>query len=148
MASYPFYSTDKAITKFFLCKRKLHTFTEEELNALPRAFLVYVAQNAVKQIWDRVPKSWTQDPMIAQLQPCGVFDHHGQVTINKIPSVMNCSYCKLMKLYHKSELPSFVNTYHGCEAAEGSRQVCAQKRQDLKKEETDDETPCWAWHLG
>lgn len=147
MSVYPFLSTDKAITKFFLCKKKLHSFTEEELNALPKAFLVYVAANAVKEIWDRVPKAWMQDPMLAQLQPCTVFDHHQQVNIGKIPSVMQCSTCKLLKLYHgqqqhKSDLVSFVNTYHGCEA-EGNW----QRKQEAKKAE-EDETPCWAWHLG
>ena len=146
MSSYPFLATDKAIKKISLCKRKLHNITEEKLNALPKAFLVYVAANAVKYIWERVPKTWMQDPMLAQLQPCPVFDHHQQASIGKIPSVMQYPTCKLLRLYHKSDVRTFVTSYHGCEAAESSGQVYSGKRQETKRE--DDETPCWAWSLG
>ena len=150
MSFYPFLATDKAITKFFLCKRKLHTFTEEELTALPKAFLVHVAANAVKEIWERVPKSWTQDPMLAQLQPCSAFDHHQQVVISKIPSVMQCATCKLLKLYHKkSDVATLINTYHGCSAAAaGAAAAAAAAAETSASVQTEDETPCWAWHLG
>lgn len=132
-------ATEKAIVKFFVCKKKLDTFTEDELNALPKAFLVYVAANAVKEIWEKVPRVWTQDPVLSELQPCSLYEHHQQVRLSKIPSVRQCRTCQLIKLYHghKSDPTSFVNTYHGCEEQE---QASAEKDTSWTEEEA-----CWAW---
>ena len=145
--------TERAIVKFFVCKKKLHTFTEDELNALPKAFLVYVAANAVKEIWEQVPPSWTVDPCLSELAPCDLYDHHKQVTVAKIPSIKQCSTCQLIKLYHGNkrtpELPTLVSNYHSCKADEEEEEdgeSCSRtKKRKLTTPSGCDTNASWSW---
>lgn len=134
-------AVEKAIVKFYSCNKKLNTFTEEELKALPKAFLIHVAANAVKKIWDKVPGEWTQDPVLSELQTCSL--HHQQVSASRRPSVRQCRTCQLIKLYHgpkTNELTSLMNTYHGCEE---SKQADGKKEEETCWEKS--EEACWAW---
>lgn len=45
---------EKSIVKYFAFHRKLYTFTDKELKCLSKAFLFYVAGDAVKETWARV----------------------------------------------------------------------------------------------
>ena len=133
-------ATDKAIGKFFVCKTKLDSFTKEELLALSKSFIYYVAANAVKEIWQHVPKSWTQDPVLSELQPCTDYDHHKQVAMAKIPSMRQCATCQLAKLYHDNKSPckDFVESFHGCHGER--KQQLQQQTQTSSTEEEEDQT--------
>lgn len=143
--------TERAIVKFFACKKKLDSFTDEELNALPKAFLFYVASNAVKNIWHSVPSEWSRDPGLRELQPCTDFSHHQQVSITKMPSIRQCGTCQLIKLYHgHTNIPSckdFASSFHGCDEEEEEETAAAVSPAPKSKTTLEKDMPdlCWSW---
>lgn len=136
---------EHAIVKYFACNKKLNTFTEYELRCLPKAFLVFVAAKAVKEIWQDVPREWTRDPILSELQPCDQFEHHHQVAVSRVPSVRECRTCQLYKLYHRpKETPCL--TYHDCEAVEEEAATTnPPPREKQDKADSNSSPTCWTW---
>ena len=135
---------DRAIMKFALCKKKLSAFTNDELLALPKSFLVYFAAGAVKEMWDKVPVQWKHDPLLSELRPCKQFDHHQQSIISRIPAVKDCHSCKLLNLYNPpTKTFDFISNYHGCDKTSEKTETSSTQTQSASEE--DFESACWAW---
>lgn len=145
--------TERAIVKFFACKKKLDSFTNEELNALPKAFLYHVASNAVKNFWHSVPREWARDPVLRELQPCTDHSHHQQVSIAKMPSIRQCRTCQLIKLYHGHAnirlRKDYVSSFHGCDEEEEEEAAAgadpAAEKESTSTLEKDISDFCWSW---
>ncbi|KAL1516378.1 hypothetical protein ABEB36_000297 [Hypothenemus hampei] len=86
----------KTICLYQTYKVALRDFSAEDLKYLPMCYLEkYVSPFSIQQIWDKLPESYRQSPILKLNLPCYEHYNKGELQIDgPPPPIKSCFGCK------------------------------------------------------